>query len=143
MTAPQLPEPDDLSMAVVVEARERKVIWRDDVAAREWRGNDLHADERWWDEPDSDPMSWTAQIKYAETVHLVDPAPMRAEPTCRAVSVWGYRCHLTRMHDGEHTDGNACWTGDGQSRPTPEQNVRLLAALHASNEAMGSEADRG
>jgi len=68
-----LPEPPDGTRLVVDTEGEPRVIWRDDAEAKNW---DARPTDRWFDDDDSDPMSFYQYIKYAAAIYAVGPGAM-------------------------------------------------------------------
>jgi hypothetical protein len=67
--AERLPEPPDGARLVVDNGDgEYKVIWRDDEEAGTF---DSHAEDRWFSDPDEDPMGLYQHVKYARAVYAV------------------------------------------------------------------------
>jgi hypothetical protein len=85
-------EPANGSKIVCVDADGTPtVIWRDD------HGYGLrsdHADERWYEDRNSDPMAWREILRYATAVHAVSVEPVaRTKPATENTPMCGNEDH--------------------------------------------------
>jgi hypothetical protein len=75
-----IPEPTD-GARVVAETGEMtnllRLYWRDDAEAA---GRTNHADERWFDDYNADPISWNEVCRYAERLFLADRESWKSLP---------------------------------------------------------------
>jgi hypothetical protein len=75
-----LPEPEDGTYLARDESDAMTVIWRDDAEAK---ARSDHAEERWFDGRDHDPLSWPAILRYAVEVYAVPDEPLASVPEGR------------------------------------------------------------
>ena len=75
-----LPEPADGTKLVRVEYdRGNTVIWRDNASS-----SSRYADERWFDDNNTDALAWPEILKYATAVHAISEKPLATMPPAKA-----------------------------------------------------------